>query len=89
MPGYDKKKLLIEILRDLEEAKLAKIQEYIEEKKLSGKEEYEVLTGCNLRDILVEMAEEGLIDRIVPEWGAPNYVYKKGADDCGNSGITS
>ncbi len=72
----NKKKLLIEILRDLEEAKLAKIQEYIEEKKLSGKEEYEVLTGCNLRDILVEMAEEGLIDRIVPEWGAPNYVYK-------------
>ncbi len=72
----NKKKLLIEILRDLEEAKLAKIQEYIEERKLSGREEYGVLTGCNLRDILIEMAEEGLIDRIVPEWGAPIYVYK-------------
>ncbi len=72
-----KKRLLLEILNELREAKLAKIQEYIEEKKIEEPERFEALTGCNLRDILVEMAEEGLILREVPEWGAPVYKAKE------------
>lgn len=68
----EKKRLLLEVLRELKEAKLAEIQERIEEKKES-REEYEALSGCDLHGILKEMAEEGVIEKEVPEWGAPTY----------------
>jgi hypothetical protein len=72
----NKKRLLLEILSSLGEAKLARIQEEVEARRLSEPEKYEALTGCNLQDLLIEMAEEGLVERIFPEWGAPVYRVK-------------
>ncbi len=69
----EKKALLLEVLRELGEAKLARIQEAVEARRMEEPERYAALTGCNLQELLMEMAEEGLIERLVPEWGAPIY----------------
>ncbi len=70
-----KKRLVVEILRELGEAKFADLQIYIEE-KLEEKPELELLRGCDLHSLLQEMVEEGKIEKIVPEWGAPLYRVK-------------
>jgi len=74
----EKKELLLEILQELKRAKLAEIQEVVEEKKMEGEERYESLTGCDLQEILQEMVQEGVIGRQVPEWGAPVYSAETG-----------
>ncbi|NOZ82517.1 MAG: hypothetical protein GXN98_01680 [Euryarchaeota archaeon] len=72
----EKKALLLEILRELGSAKLARIQEVVEAKRMAQPEKYSALTGCNLHELLAEMAEEGLVEKQVPEWGAPVYRAK-------------
>lgn len=70
-----KKKLVVEILKELGEAKFADLQLYIEE-KLEEKPELQLLRSCDLHNLLQEMVEEGTIEKIIPEWGAPLYKVK-------------
>ncbi len=73
----EKKALLLEILEELGSAKLAQIQEAVEARRMAEPERYAALTGCSLHDLLAEMAEEGLVEKHLPEWGAPVYSVRR------------